>query len=99
MAHGSESILRQGKQLLSENKQRILWSVPNQFIEQVRHVERMAQFIQLVDPAHVLNRGYSIVRNDQGVLSTSNLAKKGDVLHVQTAHQHLTTRVENEEKP
>ncbi|MFY7990738.1 MAG: exodeoxyribonuclease VII large subunit [Fluviicola sp.] len=98
MAHGSESILRQGKQLLSENKQRILWSVPNQFIEQVRHVERMAQFIELVDPAHVLNRGYSIVRNDQGVLSTSNLAKKGDVLHVQTAHQHLTTRVENEEK-
>lgn len=98
IAHGSENILRHGKQFLSENKQRIGWSVPNQFMEQVRHLERMEQFIQLVDPVHVLNRGYSIVRNEQGVLSENNPAKQGDLLQVQTAHQQLTTRVENEEK-
>lgn len=98
IAHGSENIFRHGKQFLSENKQRIGWSVPNQFMEQVRHLERMEQFIQLVDPVHVLNRGYSIVRNDHGVLSTKNHAKKGDVLQIQTANQQLTTRVENEEK-
>lgn len=98
IAVASERTLRQSQQRLSDNTQRLLWSAPNQLVEQARHMERMAQFIQLVDPAHVLNRGYSIVRNNQGVLSANNPAKKGDVLHVQTAHQQLNTRVENEEK-
>lgn len=94
----SERLLSQNKQLLNDNKQRLLRSAPHRLADHQRHLERMEQFIQLVDPVHVLNRGYSIVRNEQGVLSENNPAKKGDLLQVQTAHQQLTTRVENEEK-
>lgn len=38
--------------------------------------------LQLVDPIHVLRRGYSIVTNDKGAIGTGNVPKEGEEIRI-----------------
>lgn len=50
--------------------------------------------IRMADPQNIINKGYALVRNDQGILSGSNLAKKGDQISIELKDQTFDARVE-----
>ena len=83
---------------VNELSKRLRWSTPLKLQEQHQQLERLEQYIHLVDPVHVLNRGYAIVRNETGVLSATNSAKPNSIVEIETANQKLTARIDKEEK-
>lgn len=94
----SERRIMLAKNDVTELSKRLGWSAPLKLQDQHQQIHRLEQYIHLVDPVHVLNRGYAIVRNEHGVLSATNSAKKDGVVEIQTANQKLTARIEQEEK-
>ncbi|MCR9171057.1 MAG: exodeoxyribonuclease VII large subunit [bacterium] len=56
-------------------------------------VERMEQLIKLMDPIHVLQRGYSITTKDGKTISPSNPVDEGDTITTRTATFTLTSEV------
>lgn len=54
---------------------------------------RMIQTIKLVDPIHVLKRGYSITTLNGKTLSLKNPSEEGDVITTRTANFTLTSTV------
>jgi exonuclease VII large subunit len=77
---------------------RLGWSAPLKLQDQQQQLDRLEQYIHLVNPVHILNRGYAIVRNEQGVLSETNTAKPNSIIEIETANQKLTARIDKEEK-
>lgn len=83
---------------LAQDQTQLLIAVPRVWQQAHQQLENVDRNLQLVDPFHVLNRGYSIVTNTKGVLSEQNPAKVGDVLHILTDFSELKTAV-NEVEP
>jgi exodeoxyribonuclease VII large subunit len=83
---------------INEMSKRLGWSAPLKLQDQQQQLDRLEQYIHLVNPVHILNRGYAIVRNEQGVLSETNTAKPNSIIEIETANQKLTARIDKEEK-
>ncbi|HLP55271.1 MAG TPA: exodeoxyribonuclease VII large subunit [Fluviicola sp.] len=55
-------------------------------------LENIERNLQLVDPIHVLKRGYSIVTNEKGVISAENVPEKGDEIRIIQADLTVTAK-------
>ena len=53
----------------------------------------MEQLVKLVDPVHVLQRGYSITTKNGKTISKSNGVNEGDTITTRTANFTLTSKV------
>lgn len=67
-------------------------------IQNQQNLSFLERSIHLVDPIHVLKRGYAIVTNQQGVVNASNCAKAGQIIIIQTADIELKAKVEKVNK-
>lgn len=54
-----------------------------QFMTQNHHLDHIAKEIALMDPKAVLSRGYSIIRKDRLILSSSKSLQKGELLQLE----------------
>jgi exodeoxyribonuclease VII large subunit len=82
------------KQQLIESSKDLSSCINDKLKQNEQKLDRFALHIQLVDPKNVLKKGYAIVSNSQGVLSTSNSPVKGDKVHVLLQNQEFDARVE-----
>ncbi len=88
-------------QLLLKGHENVLISQKNrlsngsiQFIKDARNsMEKIEQLVKLMDPIHVLQRGYSITTKDGKTLSESNSVNEGDTITTRTANFILTSKV------
>lgn len=78
---------------LQQQEMNLLKTLPGYFIQQQNALTQHERTVQLMDPLHLLNRGYAIVQNEKGVLSANNQAQKGDTLQIQTAQQQLAATI------
>lgn len=63
--------------------------------EQFLQLNQKEMQLKLIDPIHVLKRGYSIVTNEKGVLSAKNQAKVGQTLKIVTDSQEIGAEVKS----
>jgi exodeoxyribonuclease VII large subunit len=61
--------------------------------EQLLQLNQKELQLKLIDPIHVLKRGYSIVTNEKGVLSAKNIAQAGQTLKIVTDSQEVNAEV------
>jgi exodeoxyribonuclease VII large subunit len=77
-------------QIGEQTKQRVLNSG--------RHLDIAATTVRLLDPQHLLARGWSITRNSDGVVVRSlTTVEVGDTLSTQTSHGVLTSIVQDKD--
>lgn len=64
------------------------------FIQRERtKLESAGQNLRLVDPIHVLRRGYAIVTNDHGLISRENLPEPGSSIRVVQSEVEMTATI------
>ncbi len=80
---------------LLENTQLILEKEQHTVIGKRKNLlENLEKTVRLLDPKNVLQRGYSIVTNEKGVVSLKNEAKINETLFIRTAEQEIETTVQ-----
>ncbi|XOV66072.1 MAG: exodeoxyribonuclease VII large subunit [Fluviicola sp.] len=90
---GSKLLLRDHKNELSR-VQRQLSNESTNFLKDAKNrLENIEQLVKLVDPIHVLQRGYSITTKDGKTISKSNKVAEGDTIITRTANFTLTSEV------
>ncbi|GAB5417320.1 MAG: exodeoxyribonuclease VII large subunit [Crocinitomicaceae bacterium] len=93
MSSSTQLLLQSHANELSRQKTR-LSNNTNQFVKGAyNNLERTEQIVKLVDPIHVLQRGYSITTKDGKSLSETNSIKKGDTITTRTATFTLQSKV------
>jgi len=50
--------------------------------KEITRLEAIQKNLQLVDPIHVLRRGYAIVTNEKGIISKENVPEKGEEIRI-----------------
>lgn len=90
---GSQLLIKDHRNELDKMKNQVMIG-SNQFLKDARNaLDRSEQLIKLMDPIHVLQRGYSITTKDGMTLSEANSAKEGDVITTRTVNFTLTSKV------
>jgi exodeoxyribonuclease VII large subunit len=56
---------------------------------------RLSSMLDTLSPLKVVERGYSVVRHEQQVVTKSTQVRVGDILNIKLAHGQLEARVEN----
>jgi exodeoxyribonuclease VII large subunit len=74
--------LARNEQLVFSARQQLLLRIPPFIQRETTRLETIARNMQLVDPIHVLRRGYSIVTNKKGVISKENIPAKGEEIRI-----------------
>lgn len=93
ISSGSQLLLQGHQNTLNQQKNR-LSNGSAQFLKDARNAtERMEQLVKLMDPIHVLQRGYSITTKDGKTISKSNSVNEGDTITTRTANFTLTSKV------
>jgi len=89
-----EHRLRQQKQALAWLRQRVLHSTRHLLHQEVQRCHLLRQTLQTLDPAAVLQRGYAVVRQEDGAIvrSGQELAP-GKRLHIQLAEGEAWVQV------
>jgi exodeoxyribonuclease VII large subunit len=90
----SKSLLASNLQIVSNQENQLIKILPRKFETETVKLEQVERHLKLLDPITVLQRGYAIVTNEKGALSTKNQAKTGDKLNIVTEAQELKARVE-----
>ena len=70
------------RQLLAQKQQQLMGRMQPFFDRESTRLETISRNLQFVDPIHVLKRGYSIVTNEKGVISATNIPEKGSELRI-----------------
>ena len=68
--------------------------LPRTFQTETAKLEQAEFHLKLLDPITVLQRGYAIVTNENGVLSAKNKSKTGEELKIVTEAQELKAKVQ-----
>lgn len=90
----SRNRLAKDRQQIDTLQQQLLLRIPPFMQRETTKLETIARNVQLVDPIHVLRRGYAIVTNEKGVLSKDNVPAKGDEIRIIQADLAVTATVE-----
>ena len=93
ISSGSRLSLQEHKNDLFRVKNRLLVGSTQYLKDSRNSLESMEQLVKLVDPIHVLQRGYSITTKDGKTVSKSNSVKEGDTITTRTANFTLTSKV------
>jgi len=87
--------LRDGERSLAEQRRRAATSAPRGMRAVATALDGFAARVRALDPARVLERGYSITRDDQGrALTTVAMLEPGGALHTELAGGGITSRIE-----
>ncbi|MDB3907528.1 exodeoxyribonuclease VII large subunit [Crocinitomicaceae bacterium] len=93
ISSGSQLLLQEHKNELFRVKSR-LSNDSSQYLKDSRNsLDSMEQLVKLVDPVHVLQRGYSITTKNGKTISKSNGVNEGDTITTRTANFTLTSKV------
>lgn len=86
--------------LIEQNRNRILLqsaqlggAIKKTLNDSRNQLEQMKQTVKLVDPIHVLQRGYSITTLNNKTISESNPVEEGDTIHTRTTNFTLVSKV------
>lgn len=90
--HG-KSLVSTNRQTIHNQQNQLIRILPRTFEVQTTKLDQAERHLKLLDPITVLQRGYAIVTNEKGVLSTKNKAKTGDELKIVTEAQELKANV------
>lgn len=90
--HG-KSMINTNRQTISNQQDQLVRILPRTFESETAKLEQSERHLKLLDPITVLQRGYAIVTNEQGVLSSKNLAEAGEELKIVTEAQELKVQV------
>lgn len=82
---------------LVRQKTRLSNSAKSHLKDNGNSLERIEQIVKIMDPIHVLQRGYSITTLDGKTISEKNPAKEGDSISTRTATFTLTSKVTKKE--
>mgnify|MGYP003601068836 FL=1 len=64
------------------------------FNQRQQHLEKQAALLEAVSPQHILERGFSVVKNSRGqVIRSAALLKQGQKLHITFADGEADVRV------
>lgn len=86
--------LRQKAQSLNWTRQRLIRSVQQQVQQEVQHCDLLRQKLQTLDPQAVLQRGYAVVRQEDGaIVKAIAQASPTQPLTIQLAHGQLRVQV------
>lgn len=98
ISSGSQLLLQGHDNALIRQKNRLA-NGSTQFLKDKRNqLERSEQLVKLMDPIHVLQRGYSITTKDGKTVSNANSVEEGDTITTRTANFTLTSKVTKKEK-
>jgi exodeoxyribonuclease VII large subunit len=89
----SKSSINKAIQLLSNQTDQLIRISPRMMQEKLLKLNQAELQLKLVDPLNVLKRGYAIVTNEKGVLSSKNTAKTSEELKIVTEAQELKAKV------
>lgn len=78
----SKNHLSRTRQLIDASGQQLQLRLPNFLLREQTKLETVERNLQLVDPIHVLRRGYSIVTNEKGVISQDNVPEIGEAIRI-----------------
>jgi exodeoxyribonuclease VII large subunit len=81
------------RQLLSQKQVDLTYAVQRTISDQRSHMQNLTKALQLLAPARVLERGYSIVEYDGAILRDSADVAAGKVIAVRLARGQLTAEV------
>lgn len=95
----SKSLLGASHQHISTQENQLIKILPRKFESETAKLEQAERHLRLLDPITVLQRGYAIVTNENGVLSAKNQAKKNDELKIVTEAQELHASVKSSSHP
>ncbi|EGZ46791.1 exodeoxyribonuclease VII large subunit [Neisseria wadsworthii] len=71
----------------------------NLFANRQQRLEKQTALLEAVSPQHILERGFSVVKNSRGqVIRSANLLKQGQKLHITFADGETDVRVTSEHK-
>lgn len=90
--HG-RSVLNSTRQTVYTQQNQLIRILPRALEAEIIKLEQTERHLKLLDPITVLQRGYAIVTNEKGVLSSKNLAKTDDELKIVTEAQELKVNV------
>ena len=89
----SVSRLRQDTQTLKHSLRALQGVTMGELKDQLTQLTALERSVQLMDPQHVLNRGYSITRINGQAIKAADHVKKGDVLETVLASGRVTSTV------
>ncbi len=89
----SKSVLNSNLQTVSNQQNQLVRILPRVLEAETVKLEQAERHLKLLDPITVLQRGYAIVTNEKGILSTKNQAKKNDELKILTEAQEFKVNV------
>jgi exodeoxyribonuclease VII large subunit len=78
----SKNQLEKSRQLVAYAHQQLHLRIPPFILKETTRLETIGRNLQLIDPIHVLRRGYSIVTNEKGVISKANSPEKGEAIRI-----------------
>ena len=84
---------------LENHRQQLIRQSPKIVETASKQLETISRQLQLVDPIHVLRRGYSIVTNQKGVLSAGNIPEKGEEIRIIQAEMTVIADVKQVNPP
>ncbi len=88
-----KSTLKHNEQKLTELPQKLTKSVERLFNKQKVRLEKLETTQRLVDPIHILKKGYSITYANGALLTSKNQVKKGDVITTHLADGDIHAEV------
>ena len=91
---GLDKQVRQRMEVLSWKRQRLLQLAAGRIQESRQHLELLRQKLATLDPKGVLQRGYAVVKNEEGeILRSHSQLNVGDELFVVLASGGVKVRV------
>ncbi len=91
---GLDKQVRQRMEVLSWKRQRLLQLTAGRIQESRQHLELLRQKLATLDPKGVLQRGYAVVKNEEGeILRSHSQLNVGDELFVVLASGGVKVRV------
>jgi len=96
--HG-RSVLNTSKQAVNQQETQLVRLLPRIVEAESAKLEQAERHLKLLDPINILQRGFAIVTNKNGVLSAKNLTQKGEELKVVTEAQELKATVKSSSPP
>lgn len=90
--HG-KSLVNTSLQTIHNQQNQLVRIIPRSFESESAKLEQAEFHLKLLDPITVLQRGYAIVTNENGVLSAKNQAESGEELKIVTEAQELKAKV------
>lgn len=89
----TKTVLNGGYQIVKNREELLIQAFPRKIQRESAKLEQAELHLKLLDPITVLQRGYAIVTNQNGVLSKKNQAKAGEELKIVTEAQELKVKV------